>query len=113
MDIEGIGRQTINSRIITRPRYLMPVGRTVQFHNIKKPKHKNRRIKLSANVIGRYQVTVATPKKTQYLGNAPGAAGRDLFREADHSRDDKAVQTFTIGNPNYAMKVRVTVIEID
>jgi hypothetical protein len=111
VDIEGIGRRTINSRIITRPRYMMPVGRTVQFNNIKKPKHKNRRIKLSANVIGHYQV-VAT-KKTQYMGDARGATDRDLFREADHSREDKAVQTLSIGNRDYVMYVRVTVIEID
>jgi hypothetical protein len=113
VEIEGIGRRTINSRIVTLPHYMMPVGRTVQFHNIKKPKHKKRRIKLSANMIGRYQLTVNSPKKTQYLGSAMGITQRDLFREADHSRDDKAVETVRVRNKDYVMYVRVTVIEID
>jgi hypothetical protein len=111
VDIEGVGRRSINSRIITRPNYMMPVGRTVQFQNIKKPKHSKRRIKLSANVTGRYQV--GTKKKTQQMGGATGATERDLFRKADHSRDDEAVQIVRVRNKDYVMYVRVTVIERD
>ncbi len=64
-------------------------------------------------MIGQYPDPPATLKKTQYLGTAAGATNRDLFREADHSQDDRATQTFTIGNPDFMMRVRVTVTEID
>jgi hypothetical protein len=111
-DIEGAGRRRIDSRIITRPRFLMPVGRTVQFNNIKKPKNKDRHFRLSAYVTGRYGLVDGT-KKVQHQGLATDVIKRDLFREADRSRDDKAVQTFSIGNPDYMMTVRVTVVEVD
>jgi hypothetical protein len=115
VDIEGVGRRTINSRITTRPHFMMPVGRTIQFHNVKKPKRKNRQIKLSANMVGHYSVIANNKihKKIQNMGNARGVTERDLFRDADHSRDDKAAQTIAVRNGDYVMYVRVTVIEID
>ena len=113
VDIEGIGRRTINSRIIARPLYTMPVKDKIQFTNIKKPKHKKRHIKLSANMVGHYQLTANSSKKEQLLGIAKSATTIDLFREADHSKNDTAAQTVLVRNQNYMMILRVTVIETD
>jgi hypothetical protein len=113
VDIEGIGRRTINSKIITRPFYMMPVKDKVQFTNIKKPNHKKRHIKLSARMIGHYRLKVNSPIKVQLLGTAKSATTIDLFREADHAKNDTAAQTVLVRNQNYRMIVRVTVIETD
>jgi hypothetical protein len=111
VDIAGIGRRTINSRIISQPLRMTPVGSTVYFRNIKKPKRKNRQINMSANMNTRYQVL--SEIKTLSMGNARGSTERDLFREADHSRDDTAYQTVAVRNGNYVLYVKVTVTEID
>ncbi len=113
VDIEGIGRRTINSRIITRPLYMMPVKDEIQFTNIKKPKHNKRSIKLSSKMVGHYRLKVNSPIKEQLLGIAKSATTIDLFREADHAKNDTAAQTILLRNQNYMMILRVTVIEVD
>jgi len=110
--IEGAGPQRIDSRIITRPNFKMPVGRTVQFTNIKEPKRKARHFGVTAYVVGRYELVDGT-KKTQTLGLAEANTSRDLFDDADDSKDDTAVEAFSIKNAHYMMKVRVTVVEVD
>lgn len=112
VDIEGSGRKTVNApRIIANPFRTTQVNAQTQFTNIKKPRHKQRQIKVSANLTGFY--TTSGGKKTQNLGLAKGETSIDLFREADHSKDDKAVQTVMVKSQNYQMIVRVTVIERD
>ena len=110
--IEGSGYQTINHpRIIANPFRTVKVNAKLQFTNIKKPHHKQRQIKVSSYMTGFY--TTADGQKPQHLGIASSETSIDLFRKADHSKDDKAVQTITLKSPRYQMVVRVTVTELD
>ena len=111
-EIEGMGRRTIHiPRIIANPFRMTPMGVKFQFTNIEKPKRKQREIKMSSRLTGFYWVEGETVP--QNLGLAQGATSIDLFRQADHSKNDTAVQTVMVRNQNYMMIVRVTVIETD
>ena len=112
-------RSLINYQKKGMPMRTLYVGRTLTFRNIEMPSRSNCKVYLSADVSEQDIVQVGnifkkeTEERYTNMGVARGATTIDLFKQADHARNDQATQTVTISNRNYRMEIRVRVVEVD
>jgi hypothetical protein len=106
-------RSLVRGKVIGRPMRSLNLSGTIQFRNIEKVDLADRLIRLSANVTAQYRNRTDGKNKTLAMDKASGATSIDLFKMADQSQNDQAVQTVLIRNRNYLMIVRVTVTELD
>jgi hypothetical protein len=112
-DISGAGRKSIvKKEVIGQPKQRLTIGRAIQFHNVRKPDRSSRLIKFSADATARYR-TPSLNHKLKSMGKTRAATLRDIFDDADDSRDDKAVQQVVVKNQRYRFVLRVTVTEVD
>jgi hypothetical protein len=114
VDIPDIGQQSVEKAVVKgSPKRNLHLNRTIHFHNVRKPDRSDSLIKFSAYATGRYMGRLDGHHKVVGMGTTRSATTTDLFREADHSRDDIAVQTVVVQNQRYHIVLRVTVVEID
>ncbi len=112
-DIAGIGRRSVvKAKLVGLPKTRLKMGRTLRYYNIEKPDRSDRLIRFTAKASSYYR-KASGDHKIHLMGTGESVTSRDLFREADRSRDDEAVETIVIRKKYYTMVIRVTVIEID